>query len=59
VHRVDDTEHRRIRRHDTEQVGLAAQHGDVGQTVAAIGERHRQLGPHDAGIVRRTATTGV
>ena len=42
-----------------EQVGLLTQHGDVGQTVTAVGEHHRQLRQHDTGIVRRTAPPGV
>lgn len=29
--------------------------GDVGQAVPAVGDRHRQLGEHDAGVVSITA----
>jgi hypothetical protein len=59
VHRVDHPEHGRIRRHRAEQVGLVTHHGDVGHTVAPIRQRHRQMGEHDTGIMRRAALASV
>ena len=35
-----------MRRHLTEQVGLIAQHRDVGDRVTAIGEHHRHIDQH-------------
>ena len=59
VDRLEHPPHRRIRRHRPEQVRLLTQHGDVGQTVTAVGEHHRQLRQHDPRIVRRATPPGV
>jgi len=54
------TRHTRwVRTDPAEQFRLSAQHGDVGQTVAAVSEHHRQLRQHDTRIMRRTSPPGV
>jgi hypothetical protein len=57
--RVEHTPHRRVRADRAEQVGLLAQHGDVGQAVTAIGKHHRKVSQHDPRIVRRATPPSV
>jgi hypothetical protein len=59
VDRLEHPPHRRVRRHPTEQVGLLAQHGDVGQAVTTVGEHHRKVSQHDPRIMRRATPPGV
>jgi hypothetical protein len=51
---VDRLQHpvgRRLRRHRSEQRLLVAQHAQVGEVIAAIGDRDREVAQDDTGVV--------
>jgi len=56
---VEHPEHRRIRRHHTEQLRLVPQDHDISQAIATIGERHHQMREHHPRIMGRTTPTRV
>ena len=59
--RVDGLDHpvgRRLRRHRPEQRLLAAQHTEVRDVIAAVGDRDREVAQDDAGVVRGAAHSG-
>ena len=49
---------RRRRRHLPEQIGLVAQHSQLGDRLAAIGDRHRQIVQHLAAVMPAAALLG-
>ena len=51
--RVENPEHRRVRRDVAEQVPLIAEHRDVGEAVTAVSERHGEMCEHPTGIMHR------
>ena len=59
VDRVQHPPHRRVRPDGAEQFRLLTQRSDVGQTITAVGEHHRQMRQHDTRIMRRAAPPSV
>jgi hypothetical protein len=57
VDRVDGPPGRGIGRHGPKHLCVGPQDGEVGQAVGSVGECHRQIGEHLAGVVRRAASS--